>query len=213
MPAIAKTNDLITVIIIFVVEPEQQQELIDTIIEFIDNAVKYQPGFVSASLHKSLDGIRVMNYAQWQSLEEYYTFLDNSEVQAQGKKLANFNPPDLHIFEVIVSQPENAPLEINQGDLIHLAEFRVKPENQQRLVELEKEYIGVALQNPGLISANFHRSLDGTRTMNYGQWRSLEDFELLLQDPKYKPLSEYWQGLAENEFHLYEVVFTKSTTN
>ncbi len=29
-----------------------------------------------------------------------------------------------------------------------------------------------------------------------------------IKEPKYKPLNEYWQGLAENEFHLYEVAFT-----
>jgi hypothetical protein len=60
-----------------------------------------------------------------------------------------------------------------------------------------------------LTAPNFHRSLDGTRTVNYGQWRSLDDFEVLLKDPKYAPLSEYWRGVAENEFHLYEVVFTE----
>lgn len=212
MPVIAKNNDVISVIIVFSVEPERQQELIEIIIEFINNAVKYQPGFVSASLHKSLDGIRVMN-SQWQSLEAYNAFLKNTEFQAQGKKLANFNPPDLHVFEVVISQPENAILEINTGDLIHLAEFRIKPENQQRFVELAREYISIGLQNPGLISANFHRSLDGTRIMNYGQWRSLADFESLLQDPKYKPLGEYWQGLAENEFHLYKVVSIQSANN
>lgn len=45
MPAIAKHNDVITVIIIFSVEPERQQELVDTIIEFVETAVKYQRSF------------------------------------------------------------------------------------------------------------------------------------------------------------------------
>ena len=90
-----------------------------------------------------------------------------------------------------------------------MAEFRVKPENQQRLIELERENVGIALKHPDLISANFHRSLDGKRTVNYGQWRSLENFEALLKEPKYESVREYWKGLAENEFHLYEVVFTK----
>ncbi|HEY9637530.1 MAG TPA: hypothetical protein V6D14_29305 [Coleofasciculaceae cyanobacterium] len=44
--------------------------------------------------------------------------------------------------------------------------------------------------------------MDGTRAMNYGQWRTLENFELLLKEPKYASVREYWQGLAENEFHL-----------
>lgn len=76
-------------------------------------------------------------------------------------------------------------------------------------MELEREYVGIGLQHPDLMSANFHRSFDGTHTVNYGQWRGLENFDLLLKDPKYAPLSKYWQGLAENEFHLYEVVFTE----
>lgn len=208
MPTIAKNNDVITVIIIFAVEPERQQELVDTIIEFVE-VVKYQPGFVSSSIHKSIDGVRVMNYAQWKSQEDYQAFINNSEIQNRGTKLSKFQLHESHIYEVVVSQPEDASLKISQGGLIHLAEFRVKPENQQRLVELEREYVGVGLQNPGLLSANFHRSLDGVHTVNYGQWRNFGDFEELLKDPKYKPLSEYWQGLAENQFHLYEVVFTE----
>jgi len=42
-------------VIIFAVEPERQQELVDTIIEFVETAVRRQPGFI---IHKSLDGVR-----------------------------------------------------------------------------------------------------------------------------------------------------------
>lgn len=211
MPAIAKNNDVTTVIVIFAVKPEKQQELVDTIIEFLETTVKRQPGFVSSSIHKSIDGVRVMNYAQWKTQEDYQTFVKNAEVQAQGKKLSQFQIHESHIYEVAISKPDDANLKITKGGLIHLAEFRVAPENQMRLVELEKEYVGVGLQNPGLLSANFHRSLDGVHTVNYGQWRSFTDFEELLKDPKYKPLSEYWQGIAENQFHLYEVIYTEPT--
>lgn len=200
---------MITVIIIFSVEPERQQELVDTIVEFVETAVKHQLGFVSSSIHKSLDGVRVMNYAQWKSQEDYKAFANNSKVQSLGAKLSEFPRPDLHLYEVAVSLPEDATLKISKGDLIHLAEFRVKPENQHRLVELERENVVIAMDHPDLISANFHRSLDGVRTVNYGQWRSLANFELIVKEPKYAPLSEYWRGLAENEFHLYEVVFTE----
>lgn len=61
MPTIAKNNDVVTVIIIFAVEPEQQQELIEAIAEFLETAVKQQLGFVSSSIHKSLDGVRMIN--------------------------------------------------------------------------------------------------------------------------------------------------------
>jgi quinol monooxygenase YgiN len=82
MPTIAKSNDVITVIVIFAVEPERQQELVDTIIEFVETAVRRQPGFVSSSIHKSLDGVRVMNYAQWRSQSDYEAFINNSSVQS-----------------------------------------------------------------------------------------------------------------------------------
>ncbi len=211
MPAIAKNNEVTTVIIIFAVEPAKQQELVDTIIEFLETTVKQQPGFVSSSIYKSIDGVRVMNYAQWKTQADYQAFVQNAEVQAQGKNLSNFQLHEAHVYEIAVSKPDDANLNINKGGLIHLAEFRVAPENQKRLVELEKEYVWVGLQNPGLLSANFHRSLDGVHTVNYGQWRSFTDFEELLKDPKYKPLSEYWQGIAENQFHLYEVIYTEPT--
>lgn len=150
-----------------------------------------------------------MNYAQWQNQEAYQAFINNTQVQAQGKKLSEFQMHELHLYEVVASLPDDTTLKIAKGGLIHLAEFRVKPENQMRLVKLEREYLPLGLQNPGLISGNFHRSLDGVHNVNYGQWRSFAAFEELLKDPKYKPLGEYWQGLAENEFHLYEVVHTE----
>lgn len=211
MPTVAKNNDVITVIIIFTVEPERQQEVIDTIISFLDT-VKQQPGFVSASLHKSLDGLRVANYAQWKSLEDYEAFANNAEVQALGAKLSEFPKPDSHVYEVVISRskPEGSVPKITKGGfLTHFAEFRMKPENQKPMLDLARSEIVKAMENPGLISANFHRSLDGTRVLNYGQWRSQADFEAILEQPGFEPGVGYWVGLAENEFHLYEVVFTE----
>ncbi len=209
MPTISKNNDVITVIFIFAVEPERQQELVDMMIEALETTTKHQPGFISASFHKSLDGVRVFNYAQWRTQADYEAFAQSPQGQAIAAKLSQFQLLDSHVYEVVISKPDDATLKIAKGDFIHLAEFRVKPENQQRLIDLERENVIIALEHPDLISANFHRSLDGTRTANYGQWRSLDNFQALLKEPKYESVREYWKGLAENEFHLYEVVFTE----
>jgi quinol monooxygenase YgiN len=209
MPTIAKSNEVVTVIFVFAVEPERQQELIDMMIDALETTTKHQPGFVSASFHKSLDGVRVFNYAQWRTQAEYEAFAQSPQDRAIGTRLSQFQLLDSHIYEVVISKPDNAPLKITKGDLIHLAEFRLKPEQQQHLIELERENVVIALEHPDLISANFHRSLDGTRTANYGQWRSLDNFEALLNEPKYESVREYWKGLAENEFHLYQVVHTE----
>ena len=98
---------------------------------------------------------------------------------------------------------------IKQGQYItHFAEFPMPSKNQPRMMELAQENIGKAMKLPGLISANFHRSLDGTRVINYGQWQDRETIENLKKQPGLGRNSKYWSGVAENEHHLYEVVLT-----
>ena len=58
----------------------------------------------------------------------------------------------------------------------------------------------------GLISATFHRSLDGTRMFNYGQWKSKEAFEAILKQREFNLDKPYWEDLARNELHLYPAV-------
>ncbi|MEL6461359.1 MAG: antibiotic biosynthesis monooxygenase [Cyanobacteria bacterium J06636_27] len=206
MPTIATKNELATVIIIFNVEPEKQQELLDTIAEFI-KTVKQQPGFVSANLHKSLDGLKVANYAQWRTVEEFEKFLKNSEVKQKASKIKAFKP-DSHVYEVIISESKEGIPEITDKYIYHFAEFRMEPENQPKMIELAKENVGKAMKLPGLVSANFHRSTDGTRVINYGQWSDKEAIENLKKQPGFGSESPYWEGIAENEHHLYELAFS-----
>jgi quinol monooxygenase YgiN len=88
--------------------------------------------------------------------------------------------------------------------------FTVEPENQQALVDLLVEATETTMKTkPGYISANIHRSLDGTRVTNYAQWRSREDFEAMFQDPDARAHMDQAGELAERfEPQLYEVAFS-----
>lgn len=88
--------------------------------------------------------------------------------------------------------------------------FNVSPERQQRLVDLLVEATRSVMNRlPGYVSANIHRSLDGTRVVNYAQWRRVEDFEAMLRDPQAQEHMRPASKLATSvEPHLYEVVFT-----
>ncbi|MDY7013442.1 MAG: antibiotic biosynthesis monooxygenase [Cyanobacteriota bacterium] len=212
MLQISTHNEVSAIIELFSCQPERQPELIDTSIEFARVAAQ-QPGFVAIAIHKSLDGLKVATYAQWQSQKDYETFINSPEQQALAAKFSDFPAPDSHLYEVVSSDSKVDTPKISQGEyLVHFAEFRLQPENQPRMVELAKQHVGSAMELPGLISANFHRSLDGTRVINYGQWRDRETIEELRQQPGFGSESPYWEGLAENEFHLYEVVFVESKT-
>lgn len=208
MATLALDNSLTTVMVIFTVKLEQQQELIEAIKEFLET-VKTQPGFVSANLHKSIDGVKVVNYAQWSSRSAYESFVNNDEVQSKAGKLREFTPPDSHVYEIATSESKVGTPEIKEGEyIVHVAEFSMPAENQPRLVELAKEHVKSAMEQPGLISATFHRSLDGTRVINYGQWENKEAIEELQKQPGFSKDKPYWEGLADNLYHLYEVVNT-----
>ena len=52
---------------------------------------------------------------------------------------------------------------------------------------------------PGFVSANIHKSLDGTHVVNYGQWRSKEDFEAMLNNPEAAPHMKAAGAIAKFE--------------
>jgi quinol monooxygenase YgiN len=62
---------MIALINVFTVEPSNQQRLVDLLVRATDEFVIRAPGFVSSTLHRSLDGTKVTMYAQWRSLTDY----------------------------------------------------------------------------------------------------------------------------------------------
>jgi hypothetical protein len=75
MPIIRANSGIITQINTFVVPTGGQQALIDLLIESAQCA-RETPGWLSASLHKSHDGTRVVNYAQSDSIESAQLVID-----------------------------------------------------------------------------------------------------------------------------------------
>lgn len=73
----------------------------------------------------------------------------------------------------------------------------VKPENQHKLMAYLREMTEKDVVTcPGFISANFHLSADGTRIINYAQWRSLADLQAMLA--RYPQHVKHCQELAEH---------------
>jgi hypothetical protein len=68
MPTIEANSRVITQINVFTVKPENQQALIDHLIGAASVASKI-PGWKSISIHKSIDGKSIVNYAQAENLE------------------------------------------------------------------------------------------------------------------------------------------------
>ena len=103
MVTISKDNKVMTLINVFTVEPENQQKLVDLLIEATEKTMKNISGFVSASIHKSADGVRVTNYAQWRSREDFAAMLKNPEATAHMKPITEIATFDAHTYEVVES--------------------------------------------------------------------------------------------------------------
>jgi len=71
MTTIAQDPGLVTLINVFTVEPANQRELLELLTHATETSVRGVPGFVSAALHRSVDGTKVTMYAQWASLAHY----------------------------------------------------------------------------------------------------------------------------------------------
>lgn len=64
-----------TMINILTVKPEKQQELMNYLREMTEEVVVTAPGFISANFHLSEDGTKIINYAQWRSVEDLQEML------------------------------------------------------------------------------------------------------------------------------------------
>ncbi|GAB1340232.1 antibiotic biosynthesis monooxygenase [Streptomyces sp. E-15] len=96
------TRPVATLINVFTVSPDRQDELVELLSRATEETMKHQPGFVCANFHASLDGERVLNYAQWETEEHYRAMLANPEARVhmeQAAKIATDVQPRL--FSVV----------------------------------------------------------------------------------------------------------------
>lgn len=68
---VAGDTEQVALINVFTVDPKRQTELVDALDRASQEIFTSMPGFLSANLHISLDGTRVVNYAQWASAQQY----------------------------------------------------------------------------------------------------------------------------------------------
>ena len=64
-------SSIVTLINVFTVDPANQQRLVDLLTRATDGFVSRAPGFISSTLHRSVDATKVAMYAQWRSAEDY----------------------------------------------------------------------------------------------------------------------------------------------
>jgi quinol monooxygenase YgiN len=99
----------VTLINVFTVDPAKQEELIDLLVRATEASVRHAPGFISARLHRSLDGRKVTMYAQWESPDAYQAMREDPGPRPYLERalaIATFEPG---MYEVVQTFLPEAP--------------------------------------------------------------------------------------------------------
>jgi quinol monooxygenase YgiN len=87
--------EMIVLINVFTVDPANQQRLVDILTKATDASVRQATGFISATLHRSIDGTKVTMYAQWRSVAAYQTMREDPGPRPlfeEALSIAKFEP-------------------------------------------------------------------------------------------------------------------------
>ena len=97
----------------------------------------------------------------------------------------------------------------NNGLYTIIIHFDVKPESQQeQLNDLIEFFESVVSKQPGLVSTNFHKSLDGTIILNYTQWESKEAWEKSIYQKEVLNHPKHPTKYAKLHIQYYDVAYT-----
>src|SRR5690606_17601726 len=102
---ISKEAHLLTLINVFTVDPVNQQKLVELLTLATENSVRQIEGFISSSLHRSIDGTKVTMYAQWKSIEDYQNMRSNATASPyleEALKIAQFDPGMYEVVETFL---------------------------------------------------------------------------------------------------------------
>lgn len=97
MEQIEENNSNIILINTFFVENENQQDiLINELNKASEYIISKFDGCISANLHKSLDGKRVVNYVEWKSEEHWKNMLSDEyakkHIEEVKKNIISYDP-------------------------------------------------------------------------------------------------------------------------
>ncbi|MBE9190724.1 hypothetical protein IQ230_10235 [Gloeocapsopsis crepidinum LEGE 06123] len=211
MPNIAKadtsipldtTNEVVNVVTVYPTTSNQAKVLSE--VSQTEPTFSKTPGFQDSAILKAQDGTQVIALSQWQGK-------DLSSFQSYAKEhVLNVSTQTPQTFACKVQHTETRTTSpsFNQGDVIMLSQFKMKPgQDQSELATIVTQEMPSVLQmTPGLQWAAMCPSTDQSTIALLARWNSREDFESLGQQPGFDKETNYWQTYADNEHGLYDVV-------
>lgn len=109
-----------------------------------------------------------------------------------------------------------ATISINSKAFTVMVIFSVQPDDQQEILNHCMEVASIFAEQPGFLSQNIHRSLDGSQIINYLQWKSRQYHENCMEiqemhEPAKRLRDLIAQGKCLMDVQAYEVVFSQES--
>jgi heme-degrading monooxygenase HmoA len=98
---IQEGTSTVTLVNVFTVEPKDQLRLVEHWQQATEEVIRHLPGFISANVHRSRDGTKVINYAQWESQDAFDAMRHNPEAAAHLRTLGQIGTPAPVVCEVV----------------------------------------------------------------------------------------------------------------
>ncbi len=102
-----------------------------------------------------------------------------------------------------------AIIQANSGIITQINTFDVPPAAQQGLIANLMRASLVARGEPGWLSVNIHRSIDGTKVVNYAQSESVEAAQAVIRRLTEAGFIDRNRDFGQAHPGLYEVVFSE----
>lgn len=175
--ALETNNQLFTVINLMNPDSSNQERTLSLLEAGLQKTMIKQDGFVSSSLHMSLDNSYIINYAQWESENHLQAAADlvNSGGAPNMGEAFSLSNPDYHPF-ILTAQYKSSgvsPIIDTEGELLTIINVLQPLEGvtQEELLSLLMKAIQEeVLIQEGFVSATLHQSMDNDYIINYAQW-------------------------------------------
>lgn len=214
---ILKGADYVTEITFYHIEEVHQKTVADTLASAFE-ALILADGFIAANVLLSTDETRICTYVQWKNEES---------LTAARAKITHYCTPN---FKALLENESGLPrlydvhyaddksdtgvsiISPNYTGTMFINEITTIPGTKQlRLLELVVDNnVNQSFNTPGYRSANFHRSLDGYRAVNYSLWDSEEHLIEAISAMADEDVNlEETVQLANPDFRFYTLFYAK----
>jgi len=207
--------ELLTVINIMKPTDSDKNSVLALLKSGIDKTMVHQEGYISSSLHSSLDNTYIINYSQWKNMDNLAAAgaLVNSGkapqmVEAFIKGKADYHP--ITLVAQYTATPNTKVTIDKEGKLLTIINILTpkKGTSKEELVSLMQDAVSQEVKTQaGFISSTLLQSMDNNYVINYAQWKdeaSLQGMVSRLQSGNAPKLAEAF-SMSSPDFHPFKI--------